>query len=113
MDVRMYTFTCSECVQSLCCYNAHLTHTHTHTHTHTPHTQVTAVLDGNVTRVMCRLRAVGGNSSKAAVEAHLWSASRRSAQQVGVLVYTCTNTLSAGHLPRPLWTLPDLGILTR
>jgi A/G-specific adenine glycosylase len=37
------------------------------------HGQPTGVLDGNVTRVFCRMRAIGAVTSKSAVGDHLWS----------------------------------------
>lgn len=81
-------------------------------HTHM-HTQVTGVLDGNVTRVMCRLRAIGGSCSKAAVEEHLWSVSQSECPTSSCADVTSTHSLCVGHLPEPLWTLLVLGISTR
>uniref|UniRef100_H2Z8W3 Adenine DNA glycosylase n=1 Tax=Ciona savignyi TaxID=51511 RepID=H2Z8W3_CIOSA len=34
--------------------------------------EVTGVVDGNVTRVLCRVRAIGGNTTNKAVVSHLW-----------------------------------------
>ena len=59
--------------------------------------QVAAVVDGNVMRVLCRQREIGGESSSQAVTRHLWCVTRTTHARTHAHTDTHTHTHTHIH----------------